>query len=162
MAAGDKPDIYYPMPEGYEPSQELPAHEHKDYRWCMVVDLDRCIGCSACVVGCYAENNVAVVGEGAGAQGARNVMDPGPAIFRRRTNGRRVAGDALPALRQRPVRVGLPRLLPHHSERGPEQPGLQPLLRDSILLPERPLQGAALQLVYLRDPSRSNGSSIPM
>ena len=27
----------------------------------MVVDLDRCIGCSACVVGCYSENNVAVV-----------------------------------------------------------------------------------------------------
>ena len=27
----------------------------------MVVDLDRCIGCGACVAGCYSENNVAVV-----------------------------------------------------------------------------------------------------
>jgi molybdopterin-containing oxidoreductase family iron-sulfur binding subunit len=29
----------------------------------MVVDLDRCIGCAACVGACYAENNVGMVGE---------------------------------------------------------------------------------------------------
>ncbi|MEN6441628.1 MAG: molybdopterin-dependent oxidoreductase [Syntrophobacter sp.] len=62
-AAGKKPNIYYPMPDGYESGKDFyPAHEHKEYRWCMVVDLDRCIGCGACVAGCYSENNLAVIG----------------------------------------------------------------------------------------------------
>jgi Fe-S-cluster-containing dehydrogenase component/anaerobic selenocysteine-containing dehydrogenase len=40
-----------------------PEHEHPDYRWAMAIDLDLCIGCGACVVACYIENNVAIVGK---------------------------------------------------------------------------------------------------
>ncbi|MCF8105381.1 MAG: 4Fe-4S dicluster domain-containing protein [Desulfohalobiaceae bacterium] len=53
-----------PLPEGYDPKHDFyPAHEHDTYRWAMVVDLDRCIGCGACTAACYAENNLGVVGE---------------------------------------------------------------------------------------------------
>ncbi|BBO68931.1 Fe-S-cluster-containing hydrogenase [Desulfosarcina alkanivorans] len=53
-----------PTPEGYDPKRDLyPPHDHDGYRWAMVVDMDRCIGCSACVAACYAENNIGIVGE---------------------------------------------------------------------------------------------------
>ena len=64
VTAKHRPELDLPLPEGFDPKKDFyPPHEHKDYRWCMVVDLDRCIGCGACVVACYAENNVAVVGK---------------------------------------------------------------------------------------------------
>jgi molybdopterin-containing oxidoreductase family iron-sulfur binding subunit len=53
-----------PIPEGYDPKRDIyPPHDHDGYRWAMIVDMDRCIGCSACVAACYAENNIGIVGE---------------------------------------------------------------------------------------------------
>ncbi|MFQ5596511.1 MAG: molybdopterin-dependent oxidoreductase [Nitrospiria bacterium] len=44
----------------------------EDYRWGMVIDLDRCTGCGACNVACHAENNIPIVGE-AGIRNQRSM-----------------------------------------------------------------------------------------
>lgn len=53
-----KQRVYHP-PQ----SQLWPQHIYPGYRWGMSIDMQKCIGCNACVVACQAENNVPVVGK---------------------------------------------------------------------------------------------------
>ena len=118
--AGESPHSACPCPRVTIREDFYPPHPHAEYRWAMVVDLDRCIGCGACVVACYAENNVAIVGKRAGPRRAGRCPGSGSSGISSRNDQRLVR--FLPMLCQHcdeaPCESVCPVFAPHHSKEG--------------------------------------------
>lgn len=49
--------------EKKQPKNIAPIIEYKGVKWAMSIDLNKCVGCNACVAGCNVENNIPVVGK---------------------------------------------------------------------------------------------------